>query len=870
VTGLAGTRGWLGWVALAMIALAAGIGLVAHESDGFSILKSTVLVGMQPGGYYLLPTNQLLRPWGLPMAIRGRPVDLAFDSSFRMLAVLNQNSVLLLDPSTDITISTIKIPGASYAGIAFRPGDRELWASASARKGDIVQEPGAPISSAEGTDALVVIDINDDGRPGKSAQIELPGHPVPTGIAFSADGATAYVALSRNNTVGVFDAVSRKLKQEIPTGIAPYGVALAAKYGKLFVSNRGGRRPGPGDSVAPSSGSRVISDPRTGATASGTLTVIDVPDGSSREIEVGLAPSDMAISPNGKRLAVVNSYSDSVSFIDVQELSRIDVPIPTWPGSAFGSQPTAVAFSRDGTTLYVACGGNNAVAVLESEGNRWKVTGAVPTGWFPTALVVDKAGSLRVANIKGVGNTAYKAGVFQVLEFEGSLLNIPSPNPVQLAAGMREVRAANMPKFEPAGGVVNLASLGIRHVFLIIKENRTYDQILGDIAKGNGEPKLCMYGMEVTPNQHALAEQFVLLDNFYAASAVSFDGHHWLMQGLVSDYVERALSGPRGYAYNLTDALTISPRGFFWQSDPSLAVRIHGEFSLPALWDPARQKATPITPQQLRTWSEYWQLYQEGKWQTAVGSRSGVPALGEFVDPKYPNDCLLIPDQIRAEVFLQDLAVAEHTGRLPALNIFTLPMNHTNGTRPGSPTPRAMVADNDLAVGRIVEAISRSRFWPNSLILVVEDDASNGLDHVDGRRTVALAIGPYIRRGLVDSNYYNQLSMVRTIQDIFRLVPRTHFVASARAMNSIFTAIPEFTPYRCLPSQTKLDEMNPPLAALSGRRLWAARQSLKMNFSRIDDAPADILNPILWWESKGYDTPFPRTEAATRRSITPP
>ena len=257
-------------------------------------------------------------------------------------------------------------------------------------------------------------------------------------------------------------------------------------------------------------------------------------------------------------------------------------------------------------------------------------------------------------------------------------------------------------------------------------------------------------------------------------------------------------------------------------------------------------------------------MYQEGTWQSAVGSRSGVPALQAYCCHRYPNNNTAITDEIRAEVFLGELAEREKTGRLQNLTILTLTSDHTNGTRPGSPTPRAMVADDDLALGRIVEGISKSRFWSRSLILVVEDDAQDGVDHVDGHRTVALAIGPFIRRGVVDSNNYNHSSLVRTIQEVFRIPARTRALQSARPMTSVFTPQTDLAPYLHLVPKVKLDEMNPPAQALACCRRWAAQQSLSMNFTDVDDAPSDVLNRILWWDAKGWDVPYPVRSKETR------
>jgi YVTN family beta-propeller protein len=825
--------------------LAAGAALVAREAAVFGILKSDARIGRQEGGFYLLPTSQLLRPWGEQAVIPGRPVELAYDSSKRLLAVLNWRSVLLRDGSTGTQVAEIKSRATSYTGLAFRPGDRELWASEATRTGP---------------DSILVAALSDTGMPGKTERIELSGHPLPAGIAFSRDGKNAYVAFSRGNSLAVIDTATRAVKREIPVGMAPYAVAVSRQSGRIYVSNRGGRRPGPGDTTAPSSGSQILTDPVTGSSASGSVSVIDTETWNAREIAVGLQPSALAFSPDEKTLAVANSHSDTVSLLDTGTLAKTDLKVPTWPDAMLGSQPVALAFANDGRRLYIACGGNNAIAVAERAAKSWKVAGAVPTGWFPSSLALDRDGALRVLNLKGVGNTDNKKGAFNSRQYEGSLLRMPAPTPAQVAAGTREVRAANMPEFTPAGGVAKLASLGIRHVFFIIKENRTYDQVFGDVAKANGDPKLAIYGREVTPNHHALAEKYVVLDNFHTGGAISFDGHQWLMQAFVSDYVERAFAAaPRGYAWNMSDSMVVAPTGFFWQSAARpISVRIFGEFQLPARFDPATQSARDINEGDLLTWSEYWKLYQEGKWQTAVGSRSGVPALAKYCSKSYPNSSTAIPDQIRAEEFLREFREREKSGDLPQLTILTLNNDHTNGTRPGAPKPRSMVADNDLALGRIVEAVSKSRFWPNTLMLVVEDDAQDGLDHVDGHRTVALAIGPHVRRGAVDSNYYTHTSMVRTIQEVYGIPARTRFLQAARAMTSVFTAQADTSPYTCLKNQVPLDDMNPPLKALRGRQLWAARQSAAMNWAEIDDVPQDLLNRILWWDSKGYNTPYPK------------
>jgi YVTN family beta-propeller protein len=823
----------------------AGAAMLAKETGVFPALKTQAALGKQAEGLFLVPTNQMLHPWGEQTVIPGRPVDMVYDSGKRILAVLNTREILLMDGSTGMKLAAVPAKTTSYTGIAFRPGNRELWASETTRTGP---------------DSVIVIKLSDVGLPVSNSRIDFTGHPLPAGIAFSADGRKVYVAFSRSNKLAILDAETHAIVKEVEVGNAPFAVAVSKAHGRIFVTNRGGRRATEKDTTAPSSGTAMVTDPVTGSSTTGTLSVVDAETLAAREVKVGLAPSQMAMTGDEKLLAVANSHSDTVTLVDTDKLTTSEIKIPAFPTAALGSQPIALAFTPDAQTLYVACGGNNAIAAIHKSGSQWKLAGALPTAWFPSAIALDAEGDVRVLNIKGIGNTDNKKGGFNSRQYEGSLERIPAPTPLRLNAGEREVRAANSPVYEPAGGVANLTSLGIQHVFLIVKENRAYDQVFGDMGKGNSDPKFCMFPREISPNHHALADKYVLLDNFYTGGAISFDGHQWLMQAFVSDYVERAFaSSPRGYAWNMADSLVVAPTGFFWQSATKpLNVRIYGEFQLPAHWDAATQSAVDMDEKHVLAWNDYLKAYKEGNWQQYVGSRSGVPALQPYCSQKYPFNNTSIPDQLRAAEFLSELAEQERTNTVPNLNILTLNSDHTNGTRPGSPTPRAMVADNDLALGRVVEGISKSRAWANSLILVVEDDAQDGVDHVDGHRTIALAIGPSIRRNAVDSNNYNQVSMIRTIQEIFKIPARTRYLAAARAMTSAFTAEKDTSPYQHIEPKQALDEPNPPLKALAGRQLWAARESLKMNFRDLDDAPQETLNKILWWDAKGWDTAYPK------------
>ncbi|MFN9458989.1 MAG: bifunctional YncE family protein/alkaline phosphatase family protein [Acidobacteriota bacterium] len=805
------------------------VAAVAALGAASAPMISTTLLGRQVDGSFLLANHQLVKPWGSQLFFKGRPVDLAFDPAKRWLAVLSGNEVVIVDGTSGSVVDRAKAKTTSYAGIAFSPDGKEIWASETTRTGP---------------DSLLVLGVGATGKVTATERLNLPGHAVPTGIAFGADGKTVYVAMHRDNVLVAFDRATRREIRRWATGLAPFGVVV--RDGVAYVTNRAGSAIPPGAATAPSGGVEVPVD-ANGSVLPGSLTVLSLADGKREDVPVDRAPSGIALRPDGGEVAVANGHADTVTLVDTKSRKTRTL--------AVGGQPVGVLYSGDGSRLYVACAGENAVAIVEG-GKR---VGAIPTGWFPSALALDGKGDLRVVNIKGVGNTEQAPGQFNSRAFEGSLLTIPAPSRAQAAAGQRVVKLANAPRFTPQGGVKDLDRLGIEHVFLLIKENRTYDQVFGDMPVGNGKKELAMYPREVTPNHHALAEEFVLLDNFYASGAISFEGHQWLMMGFVSDHVERALqAAPRGYAWNMADGLAVSPQGFFWQSaGRPLRVQLLGPLSLPAVFDAKTGLVKDVNESALPPWTFYWDHYKKGTWRDVVASRCGVPAMKGIYDERFPPSEMKIPDQIRAEAFLERLAKWDKDGTTPNLTIVTMTSDHTVGKNPGAPTPRAMVADNDLALGRMVEGISKSKIWAKSLILVVEDDAQDGVDHVAGNRTVALAIGPHIKRKSLNSNFYTQTSMVRTIQDVFRIEPRTRFLQAARAMNGVFVKEADLRPYTHVPAGVKLDELNPPLRALRGRERWAAEESAKMNWSDVDDVPTDTLNRILWGEAKGYDAPYP-------------
>jgi hypothetical protein len=546
----------------------------------------------------------------------------------------------------------------------------------------------------------------------------------------------------------------------------------------------------------------------------------------------------------------------------------------------FGSGCNALALSPDGGTLYAACGTNNCVAVIRlavrsSEGAaegrpaRSILAGLVPTGWYPGAVLLSADGkTLYVANVKGHGSLSQPRPAAQGKNSHdhlGSVSIIPVPDAAQLAAHTRQVNANNRLAYSLAG--LEKPRPGARpvpvprrhgeqsifkHVIYVIKENRTYDQVFGDMKEGDGDERLCVFGEKITPNHHALARQFTLFDNFYCSGVLSADGHTWVNEAYVSDYLEKSFGGfIRSYPDDGSDPLAYAPTGFLWDNAllHKRTLRNYGEY--------VRNEFEPKTA----SWTDLYRDHRDGTHKVKITARANLKSLERYTHPGYPWFPLLMPDVYRAKLFLDEWKEYEKKGELPNLIYLTLPCDHTNGLNEGWPTPRAMVADNDLALGRIVEAVSRSRFWKDTCIFVVEDDPQNGYDHVDAHRTVALVISPFTRRKYVDHTNYNQTGMVKTIELILGLPPMNQLDLSATPMRACFQDVPDLTPYACLPNRVKLDEMNPPLKKLTGRARYWAERSLKLNFTEGDAADEDTLNRILWHALKGYDTPYPERYA---------
>ncbi|MGO9893228.1 MAG: alkaline phosphatase family protein [Bryobacteraceae bacterium] len=614
--------------------------------------------------------------------------------------------------------------------------------------------------------------------------------------------------------------------------------------------------------------SQVVVDAR-GVASTGTVTRIDLGTlAATNTIGVGLHPTAIVWDEPGDRLYVANGNSDSVSVIDTRRIAVAQTfAIAPFAVKAAGIAPTALALSKDRATLYAACGGINAIAVMDARTGA--VRGLIPTAWYPNGLSISPDGEwIALSALLGVGSGWRDSpGKRYVHANRGAVAVLPVPDAAQLASYTSAVSrnnrmdlAATIEKAPAAGPVRNAVPVparagdpsAIEHVVFIIKENRTYDQVFGDIEKGNGDKSLVMFGRDVTPNQHKLAEEFVLLDNFYATGGNSADGHQWLTQANEVDYCMWPGYAGRSYPYDGTDPIAYSKNGFLW--DYALGrgktVRDYGEYAGTAL--------APLADRQklLQRWQAGDDFAHD--WDT----KAPIAPLNNILAKNFPAWSANIPDVARARIFLDDLKRMEAAGAMPNLTLLQLPSNHTNGTTAGSSTPRAMVADNDLAVGQVVEALTKSRFWPKMAIFVVEDDAQNGVDHVDGHRTVALAISPYVLRGSVDSTFYPTQSMVKTIELMLGLPTMSIFDLIAEDMRASFQGNANLTPYSAVMPEVSLFDVNPPVKALKGRARDAAVACAHMRFDIPDAAPTEKLNRILWHTVRGWETPYPEATHA--------
>jgi YVTN family beta-propeller protein len=875
----------LSWL---FLAATAARGVAAQEPPGTTGPGS---VGRTADGQVVTPVNQVVHPAGVSLDLRGmRPQALALSPDGQILVVAGKtHELVVVDPAGLRVRQRVALPaeGARESAPEAVPRhilqpDKEGQVSFT---GLVFSPDGRRVYLANVNGSVKVFGVGKDHTVSGLCTFPLPEvsgtrrkEEIPAGLAVSRDGKRLYVVLNLSNQLAELDAVTGQVLRVWEAGVAPYDVVLAGH--KAYVSNWGGRRPEAGNVTGPAGrGTLVRVDPVRHIASEGSVSVIDLAAGRvAREILTGRHASGLALSPNGRYVVVANAASDTLSVIETR---RDEVVETIWarqsPADLFGASPNALAFDRSGRTLFVCNGTQNAVGVIDFVPGRSKLKGLIPAGWFPGAIVHDaRRQSLYVANLKGIGpgrlNLWTGEPEFNSHQYYGSLSRVRVPGAGALAKLTRQAladmrygrlaqaglppRPAQLPRPVPErAGEPSV----FKHVVYLIKENRTYDQVLGDLAQGNGEPWLCTFGEQITPNQHKLVRQFTLLDNTYCSGILSADGHQWTGGALATDYMEKSFAGfPRSYPDGMedddVDALAYSPAGFIW--DHALAhgksLRDYGEFAITRKsWkDPSRNG--------LPKFLDHYQEFLNRTDAINLHSEPAIASLRPYLATNTVGWDLDVPDIFRAAQFIKELKQFELSGRFPDLAIICLPNDHTSGTSPGAPTPAAQVADNDLAFGRIVEALSHSRFWPQTCILAIEDDPQAGWDHVSGYRTTAYVISPYTRRQAVVSTQYNQTSLLRTIELILGLPPMNQMDATATPMFDCFTNVPDFTPFVAVGNNVPLDQMNPEPKKISDSLLRKeAYASARLPLQRPDQCPEDLLNRILWHAMKGSQVPYP-------------
>ena len=875
-----------------------------HRTFADDFDATTETVGPNTNGL-VTPVNQRVTPAGIQVELPGmRPQALALSPDGRLLVTAGlTHELVVVDPVTGKIAQQIALPAdtareqeSAVAGILDPDENPQLSFTGLAFSPD-----GSRIYMANVNGDIKVFGVGEDRKVSPLFSIALPvvaglsrPNEIPAGIAVSPDGKKLYVALNLSNRLAELDAATGRVLRTWNVGVAPFDVVLAG--GKIYVSNWGGRRPDAGSAVGPAGqGTRVRVDARSIA-SEGSVSIIDPgPNSGLRtpilrpeaaegrpdsELLTGLHACAMALSPDGRWLVTANAGSDTLSVID----TRTDRIVETIcarqnPGDLFGAQPDALAFNKSGKKLYVCNGTQNAVAVFQFKPGESTLLGLIPVGWFPGAIVFNaRQNELDVANIKSIGTKMERARLghgpgFNSRQYAGSLSLVPVPSTRKLAAftqtALSDLRypllaQAKLPARpnQPAQPVPErVGEPGVfQHVIYIIKENRSYDQVLGDVNTGNGDAGLCIFGGRVTPNQHKLVGDFVLLDNTYCSGILSADGHQWADTALATDYVEREFAGwPRsypsgGFGERGADALAYSPAGFIW--DNALAhgktVRDFGEFtSTQKSWRDNTRKTKPA-------FLDCYHDFMNGSNAIVYTCEPDIESLRPFMVTNMVSWDLDVPDVFRAALFIQALKRFEAADHFPDLVILWLPNDHTSATKWGSPTPEAQVADNDLAVGQVVEAVSHSRFWTNTCIFAVEDDPQNGWDHVSGYRTTAYVISPWTKRGRTISTQYNQTSLLRTMELVLGLPPMNQMDATATPMFDCFTDTPDFTPFEAVTNNVPLDEMNRPPKLISDPLLRKdAYVSAKLPLEKEDQCPEDLFNRILWRAMKGSQAPYP-------------
>lgn len=670
----------------------------------------------------------------------------------------------------------------------------------------------------------------------------------PLGIGL-VDQNIAYVALAVPNQVAVVAVGEGKVLRKIPVGVCPYAIVITKDKRFAFVSNFGGPKAKKGDRTETSAGTEVAVDDHSIALR-GSVSVIDLQSKKViKEITTRIHPESMTLSPDGNLLYVSDESGDGISVVNVKTFKVVQTintkPDPSLP---YGSLTTALTFSPNGKVLYAANAGNNAIALIDPKQPQKGPYGFIAGGGFPGAVCATEQ-HLFIGNVTPLKQGALQKVVLPNNKTELDAYTAMAEKGFHFIEMLRAQAEANLnAKPKPVPANVGEPS-SIKHVVYIIRENKKFDQELGDFGKGNCDPKLVEYSKQITPNAHSLADQFVLLDNYYCNGVNSSDGHQWATQGITTPYHEKDFSGGR-CAYDFgTDPLCYAGCGFIWDHllRKGISFRNFGELDF-----------AEVTKG--KTWTDLYNAWKDKSDSIWYKCGYSVKSLEKYSDLRFPGWNLTIPEQIRADLFLKALKEYEDKGSFPDFTIIYLSNDHTSGYDEKLPTPRAYVADNDLATGRVIEALSKSPFWKDMAIFVNEDDPQSGTDHVDGHRSVCFLAGPYVKRNTIISKFYNQASVLHTICQIFGVQPMNQLVAMSPLMTECFNENPDYTGYTALTPTVAINEINPPKKKIGSKtEARLAPLTEKMDFSKPDliDKNALIFSEYIWSTIYG-DKPFPK------------
>ena len=792
------------------------------------------LPGLQPDSFVRLHNQWLIRPAGTQVELGDFPVNLAVDRTGRYAAALHMGNgpheIRLVDLCARQVVAVQPVTESFY-GIAFSPDGRTLVCSG-------------------GGDGVLHRFAFHRGRLEPAPEVRLlppASHGVVAGVAFSPDDRTVVAGVLFDSQVVCADLATGQVRWTTPlAGVPADANGLTQSEGAAPNEGLQGTTLDTEDDPL-----ALVWDARRNRIyaslwGQSAVAVLDAADGHLlARWDAGWHPNELLLARDGRHLFVANGGRNTVTVIATADGSAVETLCSSLaPDDPPGSIPDSLALSPDGQLLYVANANNNNVAVFDvSAAGCSRALGFIPTGWMPTSVRVTPDGrTLLVISARGLEPKANSLGSAREFTrivdlYHGALgiVDLPERDGLPRALAFWTATAQRCrpaPAVEAAApGPIPAAPGGaspIRHVIYVIKENRTYDQVFGDLAEGNGDPALCLFPEAVTPNLHALARDFVLLDNFYANAEISATGHEWSMAGWASEFVEK--TWPTNYGHKQAK-VPYTAEGHYAAALPELGY----------LWD--RAAAAGVS------YRSYGEFGTNGP-TPADPVTTALPALRGHLDPGYHAWDLAYHDTDRAARFIAELHRFEAAGDMPRLQIVRLPQDHTEGAKKGARTPRAMVADNDLALGRVVEAVSRSRFWPDTAIFVVEDDAQNGPDHVDAHRTEALVISPWCRRHAVDSTPYTTCSMLRTMELILGLEPMSQFDAAATPMRASFQARPDAAPWTARPAQVDLEERNPGGTA-------AARVSATLDFSKEDAIDDQTFNRVIWAAVRGEASRMP-------------